>query len=431
MRLGGDALPRPTAGAANTPLTLKDFAVGRQTGTPDPSVVGIQIQDAYAVTIDNVSSYNAGICWQFKAGVADLHYGIVANLNKMFAGKCSDAYLDLDTWPEFRVNGGRFGVVGSSDVAANTYIRIEGKGLFGTSGGPNEVNFVNFQFNAGTVAQHFIEFKNLAAGNVDTGFWNFSGDHIEGVGSCYLYSDATWPVISRLHFTNMEFNSIQELDCLDPATQISSWHLANSFFAGTATFKPSTAHPIDSLLMTTNEFVGKVTLVGWPTSGGGTVATSTNMYRVGLEINGSWGQAVIGPDILATGLATFTNTATGKVSYNINSVTGGYGQNTPLIDNTVVYRASTGNGFTYSFPDQVMSLVLYPTATIATGTVVLPPNPLDDQRVRISTVNQITALAITPAVGQTNICTPATVTLTPSVPISCIYHTSTATWYPN
>ena len=84
------------------------------------------------------------------------------------------------------------------------------------------------------------------------------------------------------------------------------------------------------------------------------------MYRVGLEINGSWGQAVIGPDVLATGIATFTNTATGKVAYDINSITGGYGQNTPLIDRTVVYRASTGNGFTYSFPDQVMSLVTLP-----------------------------------------------------------------------
>lgn len=62
----------------------------------------------------------------------------------------------------------------------------------------------------------------------------------------------------------------------------------------------------------------------------------------------------------------------------------------------VQYSAPSSTGFTTTIQDTDNNvwLVLTPTTTMATGTIVLPTSPIDNQEVLINSTNEVTTLAI-------------------------------------
>lgn len=84
-------------------------------------------------------------------------------------------------------------------------------------------------------------------------------------------------------------------------------------------------------------------------------------------------------------------------------------------------------GFTYNIADGTNTVLFTPAGTLASGTVVLPPNPTDGLRVYVSTDKEITALTVNANVGQT-ITTPPT-TLLPGLGFGYLYNESATTWY--
>jgi hypothetical protein len=84
-------------------------------------------------------------------------------------------------------------------------------------------------------------------------------------------------------------------------------------------------------------------------------------------------------------------------------------------------------GFSITIADGVGALILTPAGTLATGTITLPANPIDQQRLTINSTNTVTALTISPNSGQSVTGNPATIA--GGTAITAIYNYSNTTWY--
>lgn len=62
----------------------------------------------------------------------------------------------------------------------------------------------------------------------------------------------------------------------------------------------------------------------------------------------------------------------------------------------IQYSAPSSTGFTTTIQDTDNNvwLILTPTTTMATGTIVLPTSPIDNQEVLINSTNEVTALTV-------------------------------------
>lgn len=84
-------------------------------------------------------------------------------------------------------------------------------------------------------------------------------------------------------------------------------------------------------------------------------------------------------------------------------------------------------GFAYTVPNGTPALVLTPAGTIAAGTITMPPNPPDNQPLRLTCSQTVTALTISANAGQTVVGAPTTIT--PATPVEFFYNVANATWY--
>ncbi len=84
-------------------------------------------------------------------------------------------------------------------------------------------------------------------------------------------------------------------------------------------------------------------------------------------------------------------------------------------------------GFSITVTTGVNQLILNPAGTLATGTVILPLVALDSQTVKISTMQTITALTISPNAGQTIVGNATTLAQYSSV--TFVYSIANLTWY--
>lgn len=94
--------------------------------------------------------------------------------------------------------------------------------------------------------------------------------------------------------------------------------------------------------------------------------------------------------------------------------------------NTIEYLVPT-TGFSLTISNTTIYVILEPAGTLASGTVVMPASPVDNQVVTIATTATITALTHNPNTGDT--LKGALTTLTANSNASWIYKTSTSTWY--
>lgn len=108
---------------------------------------------------------------------------------------------------------------------------------------------------------------------------------------------------------------------------------------------------------------------------------------------------------------------------------GSFVANGALGDTTTIKRATTDLPFT--IPDNVNCVLFTDSATVASGTITMPANPIDGQEILIMGNATITALTFTANTGQTMKPGVAT-TLTPAAPARVRHHNNTPTsldWY--
>jgi hypothetical protein len=83
-------------------------------------------------------------------------------------------------------------------------------------------------------------------------------------------------------------------------------------------------------------------------------------------------------------------------------------------------------GFNYQIPAAVGVFLMQPAAVLATGTLQLPQNPVNRQRIEVSSSQTITALTVT-ATGKTILNAPTT--LVGGSGFAYLYRSTTTTWH--
>ena len=84
--------------------------------------------------------------------------------------------------------------------------------------------------------------------------------------------------------------------------------------------------------------------------------------------------------------------------------------------------------FSYTFAAGTQTLIINPAGTLATGTITMPPAPVDGMVIWITTTKQIIALTINGNTGQT--LTSGVTSLAPNQAVAYLYRSSNTTWYP-
>jgi hypothetical protein len=84
-------------------------------------------------------------------------------------------------------------------------------------------------------------------------------------------------------------------------------------------------------------------------------------------------------------------------------------------------------GFSLTLGNKNGRVILDPAGALATGTVVMCPNPYDGQEVRVQTSKTITALTVSPNAGQSVIAAPTT--LAAGAKFLAVYRAANTSWY--
>lgn len=100
----------------------------------------------------------------------------------------------------------------------------------------------------------------------------------------------------------------------------------------------------------------------------------------------------------------------------------------PQPQRSAMFSLSLGGSVTIS--NGTTLAIITNSGLLATGTIVLPPNPTDGMPLSINSPNGVTLLTLTPNTGQT-ISGPTISALVSSVPIRLKYCNLNQTWYPN
>jgi hypothetical protein len=322
---------------ASVGVGVENLVVGRAAGTPPGGSIGVRVQ-VYNPTIRNVFSRSHAIGWYFGPN------GISAYVNNIYTGAIYDAHVVQDSWPELRIMHSRFGMNGGGDpTTTTTYIRIKG-GNMNPAGGPNTTVLVSDQFNGGQQS-HFIEWVQQTTGATsDLGYTVLDDVYVEDVLNAYLYSDSTWPLISRLQISNSLFNSASapNFTALNAATAAVWWQWTNNRFTGPVTFAPAAQ--------------------GAPAVGQAELQSTGNFYEQGFSITGpdAFFDFISGGDDYAGGLTiagtyryvsaqgnaiswTDTSTATNKSVLGTNDIKPNHiTVNIPSGSNGIVVNGNSG-----------------------------------------------------------------------------------------
>lgn len=168
---------------------------------------------------------------------------------------------------------------------------------------------------------------------------------------------------------------------------------------------------------------------------GGVAATSGAGGSVTIEGRGATGTAQNGGSVLIIAGAQTGAGAPGTISLQVAS-----GTTKVQVDGVgnLIYKqaeASQGysvqvptTGFTITIADNVSDLILNPAGTLATGTITMPANPIDGQKIRISSSQVQTALTLSPNSGQ-SIKNAPTALAAAGVGVGYIYQLSATTWF--
>lgn len=105
-----------------------------------------------------------------------------------------------------------------------------------------------------------------------------------------------------------------------------------------------------------------------------------------------------------------------------------------LIQNYIYLDGTTTpaivSGFSYTVVSGVQKVILNPPVTFATGTIILPANPVDGMTVSISTTQQITSFTVSASTGQSVSGGFSGTPFQAKTAVSYVYNSTKLTWYP-
>ncbi len=275
--------------AVNGTANLRNGSVTRS-GTPATGTVGIAVY-GYHDTLNNVSSSNSAIDYQFKSDNA-VGVGGHAECYACSASAWTDAAIDDSGFPELYWFGGRIGSPG--DPAGNTYIRTEGPSSAGAAA-PGTMQFIGAHFNtAGPGVTHFWEFVNLPAGapTADATTFAVIGGHVEGMapGGAIFYSDSTWNAIDRMALDSFVINAPStSMFALNSATQVAEWDISNVLMEVsdvTLAPAPSSGAGFANFRITGGRHLGAMHLTG---TSGSTASIAGLEHGGNFTLDGAWG----------------------------------------------------------------------------------------------------------------------------------------------
>jgi hypothetical protein len=298
--------------AVNDTTNLRNGSVTRS-GTPAAGTVGIAVY-GYHDTISSVVSDNSAMCWSFQ-GDNPAGAGVHTEVYGGSAQRCSDAYVDFNSYPEVYWFGGRFGMNGGGDYAASAYVRTEG-GLAGTAGGPNTIQFHGVQFNSGSVGpKHFWEFVNLSTGgipSIDATDFRVMGGHVENLqsaadGGAVFYSDASWNALDRVSLSHLSVNTpMTPMFSLNPATAVYEWDIDGVLmYVSDLTLAPNGWGAFN---INGGRITGTMHLTGCC---GGAANIVNLQHGASFTLDGAWGAFQAFGETYSAG--SFINNATGSV----------------------------------------------------------------------------------------------------------------------
>lgn len=310
------------AAVSNVSCGIRGMNVSRATGTPPANCVGVLVQNVYNPVIQDVGSFRHQVCWKFKAGNVE---GISASPRGLTSGAAFDAHIVIDTWPELRLSGSRFGMNGTGDQTCNAYIRMEGGSTSNAATGPNTLVITGCHFNQGAnVPASFLRFASKTVGAIsDMGHVMISDTHIEGYGNVFT-SDSTWTTLNRLKVVNCHFNTSGNLFSLNAATTLDDVQIDNCYIAGGITIAPT--NQFNNVSFSNNKIVGVGSITGVSSS---TLTMIGNVWSANCTIAGSYGFVdIIGQKhtsgttiISANGCPTHSWTPTLKIGGGTTGIT--------------------------------------------------------------------------------------------------------------
>lgn len=297
------------SGNNNSSVGMRGMSVIRSAGLVPAGSIGILVQDAYNVTLQDLLSNGHARNWRFFSSTASL--GISADGLNLHSGAATDVHWEFDGWPEARIIGGRTGQNGSGDVNCNAYVRFQGG--FGVGGsGPNTITYIGHQFNQGVNSASFwLNFNNPANPSANAVEWKFIGCHIEAAGAG-ITSNSLTTNINRLQITSCLFNiPSSPFFSLNSATQITDWTMTgNIIFCSNFNLAPTPQ--INRFSLIGNSISGSGSITG---SANSTTALQGNSWNNGLTLaGGAWGALTVSGEMIA---GTITLTATGSVSIDV------------------------------------------------------------------------------------------------------------------
>jgi hypothetical protein len=164
-----------------------------------------------------------------------------------------------------------------------------------------------------------------------------------------------------------------------------------------------------------------------------TMSNTTNgnfasIKQDGTYANGGW---TLGGNGILTGAAAATLTGTGPQPTNLGSAGAG-GSPVALVGaqaDQSYYKPAETSGFVVTYANNQTTIIIEGSvATLASGTVKLPPAPIDGQIARLACGVSITTLALQPNNGQA-LRTPSTSACAPGTGHAWMYTAASASWY--
>lgn len=305
---------------SNQTAGLRDLAVYR-TGTPPAGSIGVECNQVTNIVISNVFSANHGKCFYFKAVNV---YGIAATMDVCFTAQALEDHIYIDSWPELKIIGGRYGINGAYDYDCTSYVRILGTDTSGSGGiGPNTITVIGAHFNqgGGTAPDYFVFLDDIGVAVGNQVEFNFIGCHVESVGVAGIKSDATSTYFQRVFIgTGTVFNapSVPFL-ALDAATSVGQFEVNGAkLYCSTFVLSQSADNGVVSIIG--GEISGTATITG-ATSAPTTLAINGTFFSNGLTLAGKFSSAVVSCPSNITNSATpyAANSNISIQSYNLST----------------------------------------------------------------------------------------------------------------
>jgi hypothetical protein len=184
-------------------------------------------------------------------------------------------------------------------------------------------------------------------------------------------------------------------------------------------FRNARGTPTSPVALQSGDFLGQFGARGYGT----TTFSSANKAAVRFIAAENWSDSAQGTNVTIGVTAPGTTTLTVRLEV---FGTGQIGFQGAQADQSKTVQAPA-TGFSITISNSSTTLLLTPTGTLATGTVIMPAAPIDGHVVRVLSSQTVSALTVSPNTGQSISGAPSAIG--PATPFAMIYDLAGTTWY--